>query len=102
MPLLQRITTPITALLPDLTNVPQRRQAVGAIVASLVVHLILLLLFAAIAGFVPDLKVEFKKQAPELQPLEVQIVSLPEKESPPELVTPEELQARAERMVIDS
>jgi hypothetical protein len=103
MPLLQRITTPITALLPDLNNVPQRRQAVGAIVASLVVHLILLLLFVALAGFVPEFRVEFKKKPPELQPLELQIVSLPEKkESQPEIVTPEELRERAQRMMIDS
>jgi len=102
MPLLQRFTTPIAALLPDLNNVPQQRQAVGAIVASLVVHLILLLLFVVAAGFFPELSVEFKKGKPELQPLELEIVSMPTPESMPELITPEELKARAERMEIDS
>ena len=70
MPLLQRITTPIVALLPDLNNVPQQRQAVGAIVASLVLHLILLLLFEGLVGLFPAVEVEFKKNGPELQPLE--------------------------------
>jgi hypothetical protein len=102
MPLLQRITTPIVALLPDLNNVPQQRQAVGAIVASLVLHLILLLLFAGLVGLFPAVEVEFKKNGPELQPLELEIVSLPKPETAPELLTPEELQARAAKMEIDS
>jgi hypothetical protein len=108
MPLLQRITTPITALLPDLNSVPQQRQAVGAIAASIGVHLLLVLLFVGGSGigFFPpscaprENRAQFKK--PELQPLEVQIVSMPTPESVPELLTPEELQARAERLQIDS
>jgi outer membrane biosynthesis protein TonB len=101
MTLLQRITTPLNAMLPDLNNVPQRSQAVGAIVASLVVHLLLLLLFLAMAGLMPDFpELEFKQAVAEPQPLEVQIVSLPE--AAPEFLTPEQLQARAERAFIDS
>ncbi|MEQ1859879.1 MAG: TonB C-terminal domain-containing protein [Chthoniobacteraceae bacterium] len=103
MALLQRITHPFVALLPDLNNVPQRRQAVGAIVASLVVHLLLLLFFVAMAGFIPDISVEFAKPKAELQPLELTIIDLsaPE-EKPAELLSAEELKARAERPVIDS
>jgi outer membrane biosynthesis protein TonB len=101
MTLLQRITTPLNAMLPDLNNVPQRSQAVGAIVASLVVHLLLLLLFLAMAGLMPDFsELEFQKAVAEPQPLEVEIVSLPE--PPAEFLTPEELQARAQRAFIDS
>src|SRR5689334_13974935 len=61
MALLQRITTPFVALLPDLDSVSQRRQAIGAIVASLVLHLLLLLFFASMAGLIPDLRVDFAK-----------------------------------------
>src|SRR5689334_3927704 len=98
MPALSRITTPLKAMLPDLTDVPQSRQNVGAIVASLVVHLLLFLLFIAASGILPEVKVEFRKTAAP-QPLEV-VIEMPE--SPPEVVTPEELKARVEREMIDS
>jgi hypothetical protein len=98
MPALSRITTPLKAMLPDLTDVPQVRQNVGAIVASLVVHLLLFLLFIAASGILPEVKVEFRKTAAP-QPLEV-VIEMPE--SPPEVVTPEELKARIEREMIDS
>lgn len=106
MALLQRFTTPFVALLPDLNNVPQQRQAVGAIVASVVFHLLLLLFFVAMAGLVPDVRVEFAKPAAELQPLELTVIDT----SPPpavdttpaELLSAEELKARAEKPVIDS
>jgi outer membrane biosynthesis protein TonB len=98
MPLLQRITTPINALLPDINRVPQQRQAVGAIVASLVVHLLLLLLFVAAAALLPDGTMRLAKPKVELTPLEVQIITPTEEQ----VVTPEELQAAAQRPVIDS
>jgi hypothetical protein len=98
MPLLQRITTPINALLPDISGVPQRRQAVGAIVASLVVHFLLLLLFLAVAAMLPKGTMRLAKPEVELKPLEIQIVTPTEEK----VVTPEELQAAAQRPVIDS
>jgi outer membrane biosynthesis protein TonB len=98
MLLLERILTPINALLPDISRVPKRRQAVGAIVASLVLHLVLLLLFVAIAAILPDAGIRLAEANPEPAALEVQIVASPEEE----LVTPEELKAAAERPVIDS
>jgi outer membrane biosynthesis protein TonB len=98
MPALSRITTPLKALLPDLTDVPQSRQTVGAIVASLVVHLLLFLFFMAASGFLPEVKVDFRKNAAP-QPLEM-VIEMPE--SSPEVMTPEELKARAERETIDS
>jgi outer membrane biosynthesis protein TonB len=98
MPLLQRITTPINALLPDINQVPQRRQAVGAIVASLVVHLLLLLLFVAAAALFPQEAMRLARPQVEVTPLEVQIVAPMEEQ----VVTPEELQAAAQRPVIDS
>jgi hypothetical protein len=97
MPALTRITTPLKALLPDLTDVPQSRQNVGAIVASVVVHLFLLLLFVMGAGLLPEVPVEFRKNAP--QPLEL-VIALPG--SPAEVITPEALKARVEREMIDS
>ncbi len=103
MALLQRISTPFVALLPDLTDVPQRRQAMGAIIASLVVHLLLLLFFASMAGLIPDMPVEFAKSQTELQPLEITIMDTsPPEEKTAELLTSEELKARAEKPVIDS
>ncbi len=98
-------------MLPDLNNVPQQRQAVGAIVASLVLHLILMLFFVALAGMIPDVHVDFAKPEAQLQPLEVTIMDTfrPEEkpapavdEKPAELVSAEELKARAMRPVIDS
>lgn len=99
MPLLERILTPINSLLPDISRVPQRRQAVGAIVASLVLHFVLLLLFLAIAAIIPDSALEVAKPNQELTPLEVQIITPPQEE---ELITPEELRAAAQRPIIDS
>jgi outer membrane biosynthesis protein TonB len=98
MPLLQRITTPINALLPDINQVPQRRLAVGAVVASLVIHLLLLLVFIALAAIIPEGTKRLAKPEAEPTALEVQIVTPPEEE----VVTPEELKAAAERPVIDS
>jgi hypothetical protein len=97
MPLLQRITSPIKALLPDLSRVPQRRQAVGAIVASVIVHLLLLLLFMGAAKFLPNTSQEMSKPAVPLQPLEV--IVTPSEEKP---ITPAELKAASEPPVIDS
>lgn len=103
MALLQRITTPFVALLPDLTNVPQQRQAVGAVIASLVVHLLLLLFFASMAGLIPDMRVDFAKPQAEPQPLEITIEDTsPPEEKAAEQLTAEELKARAEKPMIDS
>lgn len=99
MALLQRITTPVVALLPDLDTVPQRRQAIGAIVASLVVHLLIFLFFASMAGLLPEVNIDFAKPKTELQPLELTIMDEP---APQEVLTVEELQARAQKPVIDS
>jgi outer membrane biosynthesis protein TonB len=98
MPLLERILTPVNALLPDVSRVPRWRQAVGAIVASLVVHLILLLLFVAVAAILPEGTMKLAQPEAQLAPLEVQIIT-PSQE---DLVTPEELKAAAQRPVIDS
>lgn len=103
MALLQRITLPFVALLPDLNNVPQRRQAVGAVVASVVVHLLLLLFFASMAGLVPDISVDFAKPKAEPQALEITIMDTAQpEEKAAELLSAEELKARAEKPVIDS
>jgi len=116
MALLQRLTTPFVALLPDLNNVPQQRQAVGAIVASLVFHLLLLLFFVAMAGLVPDMRVDFAKPQAELQPLELTVIDTsppppppeekavdlqPAEAAPAEFLTPAELAERA-KPIIDS
>jgi len=98
MPLLQRITTPINALLPDINQVPQRRLAVGAVVASLVIHLLLLLVVVALAAIIPGGTGQLAKPETELAPLEVQIVTSSEEE----VITPEELKAAGKRPVIDS
>ena len=98
MPLLERIFTPVNALLPDLSRIPQRRQAVGAIVASLVIHFILLLLFVTIAAILPAGTIELVQPEVDTPSLEVQIISAPDEE----IVTPEELKAAAERPVIES
>lgn len=108
MALLQRITTPFAALLPDLNNVPQQRQAVGAIVASLILHLLFFLVGASVwtvwtmatAKFSP---VEFAQPKMEPEPLELTVMDLsPPKEEAAELLTQEELQARARLAQIDS
>jgi len=104
MALLQRITTPFAALLPDLNNVPQQRQAVGAIVASLIVHLLLLLTVVGVAHLMPDMHhVDFAQPKMEPEPLELTLVDLsPPKEESAELLTQEELQARTRLAQIDS
>lgn len=99
MALLQRITTPVVALLPDLDTVPQRRQAIGAVVASLVVHLLIFLLFASMAGLLPEVDIDFAKPKTELQPLELTIMDEP---APQEMLSAAELQARAQIPMIDS
>jgi hypothetical protein len=100
MDLLQRITSPMQALLLDSRDVPQWRSAVVAIVASLFAHLLLLLIFAIALGWLPSVGIDFAKAKAEPQGLEMTIVSLPASE--PEMLTPEQLKARAERPNIDS
>src|SRR4030095_2782695 len=95
---LQRFTTPINTVLQDINRYPRWRQVVGALVASLVVHLLLILLFIAAAAILPDVDMELPAAEQKLAPLEVQIVT----SAPEEVVTPEELKAAAERHIIDS
>lgn len=116
MALLQRFTTPFVALLPDLNNVPQQRQAVGAIMASLVFHLLLLLFFVAMAGLIPDVRVDFAKPEAELQPLELTVMdsppppppeekpaeASPAETAPSELLSAAELEMRALKPIINS
>lgn len=99
MPLLQRFTTPIAALLPDTQHMPQRKQALAAILASLVAHVILFLLYVVASALAPESKtVKFKDSKAELQPLEVEIMPVSEAE----ILTPDQLLERAERAIIDS
>lgn len=104
MALLQRFTTPLLALLPDMNNVPQKRQAVGGIVASVVAHLLLLLLFIIGSRLAPEGSVDFAQPKPDLSPqgLEMTLELTEPDPSLAELLTPEELKARAERPIIDS
>ncbi len=101
MALLRRFTHPLLSLLPDLNDVPVRRQAVGALVASIVLHFLLLLCIVFAAGLLPAPQLDFAKSRPNLQDLEV---TLYERETPKlEIVTPEQLKQRSqEQPYIDS
>lgn len=99
MALLQRFTHPLLSLLPDLNNIPVRRQAVGAMIASIVLHVLLLLLLAFAASLLPAPRLDFARSKPKLQELEVTLFETPQLE----IVTPRQLLQRAEeRQFIDS
>ncbi|MEO8352356.1 MAG: hypothetical protein ABI680_11540 [Chthoniobacteraceae bacterium] len=101
MALLRRFTHPLLSLLPNLNEIPVRRQAVGALVASIALHFLLLLCIVFAAGLLPAHQLDFAKSRPALQELEV---TLYERETPKlEIVTPQELLERSlEQPFIDS
>jgi len=86
---LDRLTAPVFARLPDLTSVPPRRQMAGGIIASIVLHLLVLLGIALVAWLMPDAKPTFAGTPPSpTNDLEVQIMS-PDEEEPPPAANPE-------------
>lgn len=99
--LIHRYTHPLLSLLPDLTEVPLRRQIIGALVASVILHLLALLALVFAAGLLPTPQLSFAR--PQAQAQELQLV-LPEPEPlEMQIVQPEDLlQARQEKPTIDS
>jgi outer membrane biosynthesis protein TonB len=84
-----------------LNNVPVRRQATWALIASVILHLLLFLCVIFMTGLLPPPKLDFAKTKPALQELELTIV--PPEPEPLQIVQPEELiQPRNERETIDS
>lgn len=98
---MQNFSHPLLSLLPDVTDMPVRRQVVGALIASVVLHLLALAGLVLAAGLLPTPKLSFAP--PKAQPQELQLV-LPEPEPlEMQIVRPEDFaQARAQRETIDS
>jgi colicin import membrane protein len=68
----------LSARLPDLSRVPPRKQVIGGLVASLLLHLIGLIGVTAFAFVFPDHeRPKFAQDKPPLQPLEVELVEPP-------------------------
>ncbi len=88
-----RLTAPILDRIPDISHQPKGRQISIGIVASIVVHLLLLLL-AVLVGFVlPEHSlIRFMQAKPQLQ--EIEITVIPAVDEVTELITPEELEKR--------
>ncbi len=67
------------ARLPDPRGVPVRRQATIAIIASALLHLLLLLLVAWLYS-VPQQKIQFARPKPKLKPIEIELIPMPKEE----------------------
>ena len=71
----------LSARLPDLSRVPPRKQVIGGLIASLLLHLIGLIGVTAFAFVFPDdERPKFAQDKPSLQPLEVELVEPPPRE----------------------
>ena len=69
-----RITAPLLARIPDLSGVPPRRQAAIGLVASILVHVLILLVFLVGAMVLPK---HVEPLAPAQKDLEIQLVPMP-------------------------
>src|SRR5688572_7305836 len=81
----ERMTAPFVDALPDLSEVPLRRQVVAGIVASALLHLCLFVIFAIAMRWMPPPR-EVAPLPESASTLEVEIVSTPDPE--PETVPP--------------
>jgi len=69
---IHRLTAPIVERLPDLTNVPPRRQITGALLVSVILHLLGATVLVALAWLLPQ--DVFAEAKPKLQEIELQII----------------------------
>ena len=99
--MIHRFTHPLISLLPDLSQTPVRRQVVGAMIASVALHCLILLGIVLASGLLPAPRLDFARAKPQVQDLEL---VLPEPEAlEMQIVRPEELLAAAlQRQTIDS
>ena len=81
---LARCAAPLLAILPDPRGVPLRRQATAAIVASALIHLLLLFFIAWLMSG-PPAKIQFARSKPKLKPIEIELLPMPKDE--PQLFT---------------
>lgn len=98
---MHRFGHPLISLLPDLSNTPVRRQVVGAMIASVVLHFVILFGIILASGLLPTPRLDFARTKPKVQELELVLPVL----DPPEMqiVRPEDLlRPRPERETIDS
>ena len=76
---LAKYAAPLLAILPDPRGVPLRRQATIALIASVLLHL-LLIGGAAWMLAVPPPKIQFARPKPKLQSLEIELIPMPREE----------------------
>ncbi|MDB6152866.1 MAG: hypothetical protein JWL90_1319 [Chthoniobacteraceae bacterium] len=86
--LLTRIIAPITARLPDLSRVPARRQVIGALIFSVLLHLLGFLFFLIHAWLFPAIRIDLAASAPKLEEIEIQMIP-PAPKAPEIAATPE-------------
>jgi outer membrane biosynthesis protein TonB len=77
-----RFIAPLTDWIPDISGTPSRHQASIGIAASIVVHVLLLLLIAFLSGVLPRKIAEILPARPQLQEIELTIVPPAPKEEP--------------------
>lgn len=88
-----RFISPLFAWLPDPTDIPQKRQVTGALIASVVLHVLLFAGAVLLTWLLPE-KMEFVQEAPRVQEIEVELV-------PPPPPPPIPVVAMEEQPVID-
>ena len=71
-----RITAPVLDRIPDFSDDPPRRQAAIGLVASVIVHLLLFVIFA-LGVYLTPTRIELTPVPPEEKPLEIEVVPLP-------------------------
>ena len=99
--MIHRFTHPLISLLPDLSHTPVRRQVVGAMIASVMLHFLILFAIVIASGLLPTPRLDFARAKPNVQELELVLPELEPLEM--EIVRPEELlNSRPQRETIDS
>ncbi len=107
---IHRLTAPLFDWIPDISGAPARRQATIGVMASLLLHLLLIALFMIFGGLIPVRVLDFTRSKPRVQEIELTIIRT---EPPPALAAApqrpfldsrglNESQEAAERPVVES
>src|ERR1700677_1411272 len=80
---IQRYTAPLVAWIPDLSEIPARKRILIGVAASILLHLVAILLLVLLTSLFPKMDVE-TTPAP---PREIELTMVPD-EPPPEPILP--------------
>jgi outer membrane biosynthesis protein TonB len=94
-----RFIAPLFAWIPDISGAPARRQATIGIVASILLHLLLLFIIALLAGLLPERLTRLMTARPKVEEIELIVLPPPPREEPAPALP---LEANPQRAFLDS